>query len=693
MKSRLTFLGIFIWMTVAVSGQYTKEYKRIFLDAGFLYHAGFYEEALNRYKNLLNLDPGNCNILFHCGACCLQIPGNEAMAVTYLKEASGGVTRSYKDNSHKESGAPVITYFMLGRAYHLNNQFADAIEDYTLYLEKGVDEVSSQLEYARLQIDACRRAEKEISEPPGFEFLSVLDQFNTDLPSCNNPVISGDGNILIFLVDDREDKKIMMTVREDGFWSKPRVINNEIGLVGETYPVCISYDGRDLYLVHQFYTHSDIFVSHFQGRRWSEAEPLGHNVNARTSETHASISKDGNTLYFVSNARGSLGSFDIFMTKRDEKGEWGIPSNLGPMINTPFEERTPFISVNDSVLFFSSQGHTTIGGFDVFYSVLGPDGKWSVPVNLGCPVNTTGEDVFFNPGWGELEGYYAVRKPDDPTSNTINMVIKLEPEPEAEVIVEPEAQLAQEKPGPEPTVQPAPAAAPVTGPASLETGIPFDHNTSELSMAAVLEVEKIADLMLAHPGTTVRLTGHSDATGSHGYNLLLSCQRVEQVAACLEARGIGSGRILKEGLGDTAPMARDKYPDGSDAPLGRYLNRQVIALISNSGSIPSGLSGFYVPESLQLSQGGMKATPDNAILDMEGHAFTIQVYASRVRLDQSGLDIDNIREHACKDNYYRYTVGIYSTYPEAREALAMIREGGHPDAFIQAMEWYREAMK
>ncbi len=150
---------------------------------------------------------------------------------------------------------------------------------------------------------------------PSFEFQSVLDHFDDDLPSCNNPVISGDGNILIFLVDYPNDKKIMMTRRTDNFWSRPAVINSEMGMVGVTYPVCLSYDGKDLYLVHQFYSHSDIFVSSFEQGRWSEAEALGNNVNGRTSETHASISKDGKTLYFTSDARGGQGSFDIFVSR------------------------------------------------------------------------------------------------------------------------------------------------------------------------------------------------------------------------------------------------------------------------------------------------------------------------------------------------------------------------------------------
>lgn len=220
-RFRRFFVFLFVAVSIGVNGQYTKEFKRIFFDAEYLYQTGFYEEAFNRYKNLLTLDPGNDNILFHCGACCLNIPGSENQAVTYLKEAVNEVATDYKERSHKEPRAPVLTYYMLGRAYHLHNEFDKAVENYQLYRDMGMDEDPLQVEYAGLQIEACERASNLVMKPPSFEFQSVLDQFDDDLPSCNNPVISGDGNILIFLVDYPSDKKVMMTRRDGNFWSNP----------------------------------------------------------------------------------------------------------------------------------------------------------------------------------------------------------------------------------------------------------------------------------------------------------------------------------------------------------------------------------------------------------------------------------------------------------------------------------------
>ena len=745
-------LLLFLAAGTALNGQYTKEFKRIFFDADYLMETGFYEEAFNRYKNLLTLDPGNCNILFHCGACCLNIPGNEEQAISYLKEAAEGVTLNYKEKSHKEPGAPVLTYFMLGQAYHLNNQFTEALSQYADYLEIGRNQDQVQLDYARMQMEACERAASIGRTHPSFEFQGVLDYFEDDLPSCRNPVISGDGDILIFLVDYPSDKKIMMTTRTDSVWSRPKVINSEIGMVGETYPVSLSHDGKDLYLVHKFYSHSDIFVSHLNGKRWSEAEALGYQINGRTSENHASISRDGQSLYFTSDVRGGYGSFDIYVSHFTEKGEWGDPVNLGPTINTPFEEYTPFISNNDSILFFSSQGHATIGGADVFNSSLQSNGTWSEPENLGYPVNTTGDDLFFNPGWDEFESYYAVRREDDPTSSTINMALKLEYEeeelladlivapdspvetetvlpvtsfvtqaeteaapslPEEEVVVteaqlieppntdEIEMVLNQREPevetDPEPVEIPVEttfvtqASDPVETPAftkELTTAIPFLTNKYELGPAAQLEVERVAELMVYHPESIVELTGYTDYTGEEDFNMILSHYRAEKISEYLEMRGIDRERIKLEGKGESDPLAINRFSDGTDAMLGRYLNRTVKVRILGQLPLDAKLSGLYIPVNLMPNEDGTSLAPEK-----EYH-YTIQLKAARMPIPEPRFeDIGNVSEYYCTDGYYRYTTSSFRTFLEARKRLLILRKRGYPDAYIQTREWYEKAVK
>jgi outer membrane protein OmpA-like peptidoglycan-associated protein len=409
------------------------------------------------------------------------------------------------------------------------------------------------------------------------------------------------------------------------------------------------------------------------------------------------------------------------------------------VINTKYEEHTPFISSNDSILFFSSQGHASIGGVDVFYSELNDQGEWGEPVNIGYPVNTTGEDLFFNPGWDELDGFYAVRRESDPTTNAINMVIELEPEPEPmaagdvkedsmevvdvseevdDVLVEAKEEIVSAEPDkdstelqmdiltviepevtddvlevlnkpriveePKETREPEmPVVPPVEGPVTLLTGIPFDFNNFELNIPALLEVEKVAELMHNYPHSLAKLTGHTDASGDPDYNMLLSLQRANIIADYLEMRGIPEERISISGAGEDAPIARNYYPDGKAAPLGRYLNRQVSVLVSGNSPIESNLKELYIPLSLR---------PDSTDSEPYSYWFTIQILADLKPIDASRFEkYPHVVEHQCKDGYYRYTLGKYNDFLEARSQLNKIRRSGFKDAYIQTVEYYRKA--
>jgi len=134
-------------------------------------------------------------------------------------------------------------------------------------------------------------------------------------------------------------------------------------------------------------------------------ELLGENINSNQAETHASVSSDGNTLYFTSNKKGGLGGLDIYSSKKMKNGQWGPGENLGPKINTIYNEETPFLAADEQTLYFSSEGHYNMGGFDIFYSKLKENGKWDNPTNIGYPVNTTSDNIFFNPVGAGYIGY------------------------------------------------------------------------------------------------------------------------------------------------------------------------------------------------------------------------------------------------------------------------------------------------
>ncbi|MFC2112742.1 TolB family protein, partial [Bacteroidota bacterium] len=210
----------------------------------------------------------------------------------------------------------------------------------------------------------------------------------------------------------------------DGAWTEPEVLNPQVGSDGDMYPTSLSYDGKELYMVKRTEGNNDIYMSTLGTDFWSNARALGPTINTGTDETHASISADGNTLFFTSARRGGYGGLDIYRSERLASGEWGEAENLGSIINSDEDEDTPFPSDNGYRLYFSSRGHFNMGGYDVFFSNLGDDGLWKDPINIGFPINTTTDDLFFYPIGDGSQAYISKIERDGPHAfNIYHLVI------------------------------------------------------------------------------------------------------------------------------------------------------------------------------------------------------------------------------------------------------------------------------
>jgi len=153
----------------------------------------------------------------------------------------------------------------------------------------------------------------------------------------------------------------------------------------------------------------NIYISHYSDGIWSPVEKLNENINDKYWESHACVTKDENTLYFTSNRKGGYEelNLDIYRSVKDSLGEWGPAVNLGPNINTEYNEETPFITEDGKTLFFSSYGHFNTGGYDILYSTLLDSGEWSKPLNMGYPINTPDDDLFYAPVGNGNFAYYS----------------------------------------------------------------------------------------------------------------------------------------------------------------------------------------------------------------------------------------------------------------------------------------------
>ncbi|MBK9390614.1 MAG: PD40 domain-containing protein [Bacteroidetes bacterium] len=368
-----------------------------------------YKDALPAYLKLIKSYPNNANFKYRIGQCYINTPGEKEKAVSYLEDAVKNINPDYKEGNFKEKGAPYDALYFLANAYRINNQLDKALETYRQF-QKNLNSDIYDTAVVNLQIQSCLNA-KELMSKPLFIKANNLGTFINEANSEFNPVVSDNEDILIYSKTEAFYDAILYSTKINGQWSGPINLNEILTVDRELFPTSISSDGKTLYLYSSLDFDGIIYTSTFTNGIWGLPVKLNDNINTKYWESHATVSHDNKKLYFTSNRKGSLGGLDIYVSKRDTAGDWGTPENLGPVINTVYNEESPFLSKDDKTLFFSSRGHFNMGGYDVFYSTLLENGQWSVPLNAGYPINSTDDDVFFKPVGQGYEGYYAIDKP------------------------------------------------------------------------------------------------------------------------------------------------------------------------------------------------------------------------------------------------------------------------------------------
>lgn len=382
-----------------------------------------YEKAQALYEELLSLNQNNGNWNFKLGLCFLNSPTEYSRSVNFLERACANVSANCKDDSYKEDKAPTVSFLYLGDAYHRNYRFDEAIETYKkfkLYIPEK-DKQSHDMVNRKIQV--CVYAKELTSDPVNLILKNLGDSINSRYAEYS-PVISADESIMLFTsrrpenvggkTEDNgkffEDIYISYRTEDEMSWSKAKNVGAPINTDGHEATIGTSVDGQVVFIYRDDIDSGSIYITSMQGETWTIPEKVGGDVNSKHWESHATLSADGNTLYFVSSRTGGFGGRDIYRCKKLPTGQWSKAMNLGPNINTPYEEDSPFLQPGSNTLYFSSQGHKNMGGFDIFSSQFvdtGIFGGWTVPQNIGYPVNTTGDDIFFVPTIDNKRAYYS----------------------------------------------------------------------------------------------------------------------------------------------------------------------------------------------------------------------------------------------------------------------------------------------
>jgi tetratricopeptide (TPR) repeat protein len=411
MSKRIVFLIVTTLFTLTILSQEVKNLQESFLEAEYFFMNEDYSDALPIYIQLYEKMPQNANLAFRIGSCYLNIPGKKNLSVSYLETAIKNISAKHKDGSINQIAAPYDALYELGNAYRINFKFDKAKETYKKYEETLLPDDTENINFIEHEIQVCDNAKTLIGKPVDFTLENMGSIFN-DEKSNYNPVISADGKSFAFMVSLKFYDAIMFSRQVNGKWSSPLNITPDLQIDGDIYISCLSSDGKMLFLSNSDKYSSDLYYSTFDGIKWSKAVKLNRNINTKGWESHAFISEDGQFLVFSSDRPGGYGGLDIYISKK-EKGDWGPAVNLGTEINTAFNEDRPFLINNGKTLFFSSQDHNNIGGYDLFRSEMQSNGLWSNPQNLGYPLNTPDDNIFFMPVGNGKSGYISVFREAD----------------------------------------------------------------------------------------------------------------------------------------------------------------------------------------------------------------------------------------------------------------------------------------
>jgi len=323
--------------------------------------------------------------------------------------------------------------YLIGQGYQYGLEFDKAIDYYNRYIQKlsgntrrsGEDFTS--LQEVQRRVYECQNGIEYVNAPRDYIIENVGPAINSEWDDFA-PVVTADETFMAFTTRRQEGNSnadvfddmlyyedVFYSNRLGGKWQPANNIGPPVNIIYHSSNLAISADGTELYL-YKSQNGGDIFLSTKNpGGTWSEPEPLNENINSTFSENSVSISPDGNTLYFSSDrpVTANKTDLDIYVSKKDRRGEWGPAKNLGPVINTEFDEDGPFIDYDGKTLYFSSKGHKGMGGYDIYKSVYDEaTDSWSAPVNLGYPMNSPDNDIYFVSTRDGKRGYYASAKAD-----------------------------------------------------------------------------------------------------------------------------------------------------------------------------------------------------------------------------------------------------------------------------------------
>lgn len=390
-----------------------KWFKR--MKAYFRYRDADYNGALRIYRQIYENNPKDPKICYLMGKCHVQLQ-NMDDAIIFLDKAKNLDPDVAKD-----------LHFLLGEAYQFLGNLDTAITEYNTY-KSLLKETKLKNDPVADLLSQTQIAKNLMEHPVKVTIKNIGLEINSDFDD-GMPSITADGKTLIF-TSRRPDTKgggidpntglyfddIYMSLWDDekSRWQEAENDLGDLNTIGHDACLSISPDGSTIFVyrnIPKVTGSGDIFYSTKRpDGKWTNPKTLGKPANSTFFESSACLAPDGSALYYISERNGGYGNADIWRSKKLGKNLWEKPVNLGPVVNTEEDELGVFIHPDGKTLFFTSKGHGTMGGYDVFMTQMKPDSSWTEPVNLGYPINSTKDDIYFVMTADGKKAYIASRK-------------------------------------------------------------------------------------------------------------------------------------------------------------------------------------------------------------------------------------------------------------------------------------------
>ncbi len=589
-----------------------------------------YDQAIGLLEQAIDKAPEFSEAHIRLGT-IYRAAGRYDKALEHLERAS-------EINKKGELDAQAL--FSLGELYWQLGRYEEAEEHMKAFLAQNPRQ-KPLLNIANNIVEDAAFAKEQLKNPFPFTPEPLPEEINAHELQYF-PVLTVDQQNLIFTrrisgAPQHDEDLVVARRSEEGSWMQAESISPNINTENNEGTCTISADGRTLIFTsckgRQGYGSCDLYISRKTGDTWSAPANLGPAINSRSWESQPSLSADGRTLYFVSSRPGGKGGNDIYVSSLSADGEWSSPENLGETINTAFDEISPFLHANGQTLYFSSNGHRGMGGYDLFITEKEENG-WQKPRNMGYPINTHEDQVSLFVTADGRKGYYAYeekrsgrigrsmiyqfdipdqvrvrnrsnyvtgkvydavsRKPvgaditlydivddgivnsvsSDPQNGTYYMV--LTEGSEYALYVNKKGYIFKSLAfnyGTNNTLEPVTIDVyldPVRpGAATTLNNIFFNTGEHEIQPKSETELNRVVQFLQENPEVRIEVAGHTDDVGNAVYNQQLSERRAQAVYEYLIKAGVSSDRLKAKGYGQTRPMVVN------DSEENRQRNRRI----------------------------------------------------------------------------------------------------------------------